>query len=92
MKKLWLLATVLGLWSGLGVAQTMDELINDGKNTDNVLNQSMGLNRNSYSPLKQITKSDIKRLVPIWSTSFMNGRGRAVGAHGLQRCHLRHQW
>ena len=68
MKKLWLLATVLGVWPAFGLAQTMDELVNDGKNTDNVLNHSMGLDRKSYSPLKQITKSNIKRLVPIWST------------------------
>src|SRR5271169_2622253 len=72
MKKVWLLASMLGLWPTLGLAQTMEELVNDGKNTDNVLNHSMGLDRKSYSPLKQINKSNIKRLVPIWSTSLMN--------------------
>src|ERR1700692_4186930 len=61
MKKITLLATVLGLWPALGVAQTMDELVNDGKNTDNVLNHSMGLDRKSYSPLKQINKTNINR-------------------------------
>src|SRR5271170_860760 len=75
MKKITLLAGVLGLWPALGLAQTMDELVNDGKNTDNVLNHSMGLDRKSYSPLKQIDKSNIKRLVPIWSTSLMNDWG-----------------
>jgi alcohol dehydrogenase (cytochrome c) len=75
MKKIWLLTAVLGLWPALGVAQTTDELINDGKNTDNVLNHSMGLDRKSYSPLKQISKANIKRLVPIWSTSLMNDWG-----------------
>jgi alcohol dehydrogenase (cytochrome c) len=75
MKKITLLAGVLGLWPALGSAQTMDELVNDGKNTDNVLNHSMGLDRKSYSPLKQIDKSNIKRLVPIWSTSLMNDWG-----------------
>jgi alcohol dehydrogenase (cytochrome c) len=75
MKKIWLLTTVLGLWPALGVAQTTQELVNDGKNTDNVLNHSMGLDRKSYSPLKQINTSNIKRLVPIWSTSLMNDWG-----------------
>jgi hypothetical protein len=42
---------------------------------DNVLNHSMGLDRKSYSALKQINKSNIKRLVPIWSISLMNDWG-----------------
>src|SRR5262249_55685527 len=75
MKKMLLLATLLGAWPGLGLAQTMEELVNDGKNTDNVLNHSMGFDRKSYSPLKQINKSNVKRLVPIWSTSLMNDWG-----------------
>ncbi len=57
MKKFWLLASVVGLWCGPALAQTMDELVNDGKNTDNVLTQSMGLARQSYSPLEQINKA-----------------------------------
>ena len=75
MKKIWLLATVLTLSHGPGSAQTADELLNDGKNTDNVLIHSMGNERKSYSPLKQINKTNIKRLVPIWSTSLMNDAG-----------------
>src|SRR5262245_65853173 len=35
----------------------------------------MGLDRKSYSALKQIDKSNVKRLVPIWSTSLMNEWG-----------------
>jgi alcohol dehydrogenase (cytochrome c) len=35
----------------------------------------MGLDRKSYSPLAQINKSNIRRLVPIWSTSLMNDSG-----------------
>ena len=63
------------LWAGLGLAQTTEELNNDGKNTDNVTTQSMGYDRKSYSPLKQINKSNIKKLVPIWNTSLMNDQG-----------------
>src|SRR5258708_13465589 len=75
MKKMLLLATLLGTWPACGLAQTMEELVNDGKNTDNVLNHSMGFDRKSYSPLKLINKSNVKRLVPIWSTSLMNDWG-----------------
>ena len=75
MKKIWLLASVLGLWSGPGLAQTMDELLNDGKNPDNVTTQSMGLNRQNYSPLNKINKGNVKRLVPVWSTSLQNDMG-----------------
>src|SRR6266550_2448135 len=73
--RLWLYAALLGLWPALGLAQTTDELVHDGKNTDNVTTQSMGYDRKSYSPLNQINKSNIKRLVPIWSTSLMNDSG-----------------
>jgi alcohol dehydrogenase (cytochrome c) len=63
------------MWPALASTQTSDELVNDGKNTDNVTTQSMGYDRKSYSPLKQITRSNVKRLVPIWNTSVMNELG-----------------
>jgi alcohol dehydrogenase (cytochrome c) len=75
MKKLWLLASVVGLWCGPALAQTMDELLNDGKNPDNVLVHSMGFARQSYSPLNKINKGNVKRLVPLWSTSTQNDMG-----------------
>src|SRR2546429_2306849 len=75
VKNICLCGTLLGFWAGLGLAQTREELVNDGKNTENVTTQSMGYDRKSYSPLKQINKSNVKRLVPIWSTSLMNDQG-----------------
>src|SRR5579863_9219937 len=75
MKKIWLCGALVGFWRTLGLAQTTEELVNDGKNTDNVTTQSMGYDRKSYSPLKQINKSNVKRLVPIWNTSVMNDLG-----------------
>src|SRR5947199_7251369 len=75
MKKIWLLATVLSMSSGPGLAQTMNDLLNDGKNTDNVLTQSMGFNRHNYSPLNKINKGNVKRLVPVWNTSLQNEMG-----------------
>jgi alcohol dehydrogenase (cytochrome c) len=35
----------------------------------------MGYDRKNYSPLTQINRSNVKRLVPIWSTSLMNDAG-----------------
>src|SRR5215471_4937282 len=73
-KKLALIA-MLAFVPATFVAQSIDELNNDGKNTDNVVTQSMGLDRKSYSPLKQINKSNIRKLVPIWNASLMNEQG-----------------
>jgi alcohol dehydrogenase (cytochrome c) len=75
MQKPWLILTLLGAMTAAAWAQTTEELVNDGKNTENVTTQSMGYDRKSYSPLKQINKSNVKRLVPIWSTSLMNDQG-----------------
>ena len=75
MKTAWLCATLLGLWPVLAAAQTTQDLVNDGKNSDNVTTQSMGYDRKSYSPLKQIDKNNVKRLVPIWNSSLMNDTG-----------------
>jgi alcohol dehydrogenase (cytochrome c) len=75
MKQFFLCATLLGFGAAAGWAQTSQELVNDGKNPDNVLTQSMGYDRKSYSPLRQINTSNVKRLVPVWSTSVMNDQG-----------------
>ena len=75
MRKAWLLASVLAVAPVPALGQTTEEINNDGKNSDNVLTQSMGLSRQSYSPLAQINKSNIRRLVPVWSTSLMNDVG-----------------
>ena len=56
-------------------AQTLEELGNDGKNTDNVLTYGMGYQQHRYSPLKQIDRSNVKRLVPIWNLSLDNPWG-----------------
>ena len=60
---MWCVLIALTMPLGVG-AQSSDELNNDGRNTDNVVTQSMGLDRKNYSPLKQINKSTVKKLVP----------------------------
>src|SRR4249920_3761996 len=78
MKKLILLATFFAIGSATGSTQTTEELVGDGKNPDNVTTQSMGYDRKSYSPLKQINRGNVKKLVPVWSTSLMNDAGELV--------------
>jgi alcohol dehydrogenase (cytochrome c) len=75
MTRIRLLAVLLLIFPAVGATQTSDDLVNDGKNPENVTTQSMGYDRKSYSPLKQINKSNVKRLVPIWSSSLMNEAG-----------------
>ena len=58
MKNIWLCATLLGFWAVPGWTQTTEELVNDGKNTDNVTTQSMGYEQRRHSPLKQFDKSN----------------------------------
>ena len=70
-----LLIPALVSWAVAISAQTPDELVNDGRNTDNVTTQSHGYHRRSYSPLKEINTSTVKRLVPIWNSSVMNDLG-----------------
>src|SRR5690349_12609423 len=77
MRPLWTirLIPVLVLWAAGASAQSTDELVNDGRNPDNVITQSHGYHRRSYSPLKQINTSTVKRLVPVWNISAMNDLG-----------------
>ena len=79
VKKVCVLAifvALLGFRAWPMLTQSSEELLNTGgKSTDNVTTESMGYDRKSYSPLKQINKSNVKQLVPIWSTSLMNDLG-----------------
>jgi alcohol dehydrogenase (cytochrome c) len=75
MKTFRLLASVLAVWVATGVAQTTEDLLNTGKNTDVLTTHSMGYERKSYSPLRQINRTNVKRLVPVWTTSVWNEMG-----------------
>jgi len=61
--------------SRLGVGPTQQEITNAGKQTDNVLTYGLTYNHQRYSPLSQINKSNIKRLVPVWNASLQNDLG-----------------
>src|SRR5262249_46650810 len=58
-------------------AQTLDDLKKDGNggSTDNILTYCMGYHQQRYSPLKQINKQTVKRLVPVWNLSLDNNWG-----------------
>ena len=75
MRRLVAAAAILLLAAMVASAQTQEDLNNDGKNTNNVLTYGMGYSQHRYSPLKQINKTTIKRLVPIWNLSLDNSYG-----------------
>lgn len=74
MKRL-LIALALSTCCSMASAQTAEEILNDGKNTDNVLSHGLGYHARMWSPLKHINKSNIKRLVPLWHFSLSNDMG-----------------
>src|SRR6266853_2043250 len=75
MNKIKPLLVLLCLCPVAAFAQTTDESNADGKNPNNVITQSMGYDRKSYSPLKQITRSNVKKLVPVWNAALSNEQG-----------------
>jgi alcohol dehydrogenase (cytochrome c) len=68
---------VLALLGTGAAAQTFDDLKKDGNggSTDNILTYGMGYHQQRYSPLKQINKQTVKRLVPVWNLSLDNNWG-----------------
>jgi alcohol dehydrogenase (cytochrome c) len=75
MKRVALATAFFSLATTLAFSQTLDELKNDGKNTDNVLTYGMGYHQNRFSTLKRINKQTVKRLVPMWNVSLNSSYG-----------------
>ena len=77
MKKTILLGALIALATVGAFAQTQADLQADGngRNTDNVLTYGMGYGQQRHSPLTQINKSSVKRLVPVWSAGLENDFG-----------------
>src|SRR5258705_2658085 len=77
MGKLSLGTVLFAVFGTLAHAQTQQELLRDGNggSTDTVLTYGMGYHQQRYSRLKQISKSTVKRLVPVWSASLANEFG-----------------
>src|SRR5712671_686258 len=68
-------ATAFLCLSAAVTAQTLEDLKSDGKNSDNILTYGMGYHQQRYSPLKQIDKNTVRRLVPAWNLSLDNNWG-----------------
>src|SRR6266571_3249124 len=68
-------AVVLFFSTTAATAKTLDDLKNDGRNTDNILTYGMGYHQQRYSPLRQIDKNTVRRLVPVWNLSLDNNWG-----------------
>jgi alcohol dehydrogenase (cytochrome c) len=77
MKTLTSVACVLLMLGAGASAQTLDDLKKDGNggSTDNILTYGMGYHQHRYSPLKEINKQTVKRLVPVWNVSLDNNWG-----------------
>jgi alcohol dehydrogenase (cytochrome c) len=75
MIRVALTAAAFCLAASHAAAQSQADLDNDTKTTDDVLTYGMGYSQNRYSPLKQISKENVKRLVPVWSTSLASNLG-----------------
>src|SRR5437016_14587769 len=84
-------ACVLLLLGSGAWAQTLDDLKKDGNggSTDNILTYGMGYHQQRYSPLKQINKQTIKRLVPVWNLSLDNNWGEQTQPIIYNGCQFR---
>lgn len=68
-------AILILILSSFAAAQTSTDLNQDASEPNNVLTYGMGYNAQRYSPLSQITKRNVHKLVPVWATSLENDTG-----------------
>ena len=60
----------------VALAQSADDLKNDEKTPGDVLIYGMGYTQQRFSPLTQINRDNVKRLVPAWSYSMADNLGK----------------
>ena len=92
MKTTWWALGLTLLFAPSAMAQTADDLANGAADTGNVLNYGMGYSLQRFSPLTQINKDTVKRLVPVWNYSFDDNKSEQSAADRLQGrdlCHHR---
>src|SRR5919197_2661504 len=81
MKRSTLLAALASVaFPMMAFAQSADELKNDDKTPGDVLTYGMGYSQHRFSPLTQINRQTVKRLVPAWSYSMADNRGQEAQA------------
>jgi len=61
--------------SAVAFAQSDEDLRNAGKNPSEVLTYGMTYSQQRFSPLTQISRQNVKRLVPVWSYSMASNHG-----------------
>ena len=74
MKQLLMVAALAALLPLGAQAQTAQELAKGASDSKNVLNYGMGYNLQRFSPLSQINKETVKKLVPVWNYSYDDNR------------------
>ena len=67
----------------LSAGVTDDDIMNDAKNTSNVVGWGIGPQGQRYSPLNKINKSNVARMVPAWTFSFGGEKQRGQEAQPL---------
>src|SRR3954453_21264963 len=75
MRSALLAALVGAALPTMALAQSADDLKNDEKSTGDVLVYGMGYSGQRYSPLTQINKQNVSKLVPVWGYSLGDLQG-----------------
>lgn len=75
MKSLLFAALLSTALPAATLAQTADEILNADKAPQNVLTYGMSYSQQRFSPLAEINRDTVKRLVPAWSYSLNNNTG-----------------
>src|SRR5262249_25972491 len=75
MKAIICTALLTATCSLTALAQTVDEIKNAEKTPENILTYGMSYSQQRFSPLTQINRDTVKRLVPVWSYSMNNNTG-----------------
>ncbi len=71
-----LLAVLLSATTSMvALAQTAEDLKNDASTPDDVLVYGMGYQGQRYSPLTQINRQNVGKMVPVWSYSLNDLQG-----------------
>ena len=68
-------AMILAIFSASSLAQTSQDLKADAGTTGDVLVYGMGYSGQRFSPLTQINKENVGRLVPVWAYSLADLQG-----------------
>lgn len=77
--KVCLASTVLTMGAA-NAGVTDEDILNDAKNTENVVSYGIGTQAQRYSPLDKVNVDTVKDLVPAWSFSFGGEKQRGQEA------------